>query len=68
MHAYVVLLFALIAIDWKDGKKHKYGRLSEPPSQYQGMKWIHPVLPLLSSLIDFLCQSQQVWKRPCSFF
>ncbi|XP_058051742.1 polycomb protein SCMH1 isoform X7 [Ahaetulla prasina] len=24
------------AIDWKDGKKHKYGRLSEPPSQYQG--------------------------------
>ncbi|XP_077193238.1 polycomb protein SCMH1 isoform X1 [Paroedura picta] len=23
-------------IDWKDGKKHKYGRLSEPPSQYQG--------------------------------
>uniref|UniRef100_A0A8D0B7N5 Polycomb protein SCMH1 n=1 Tax=Salvator merianae TaxID=96440 RepID=A0A8D0B7N5_SALMN len=22
--------------DWKDGKKHKYGRLSEPPSQYQG--------------------------------
>ncbi|XP_063168476.1 polycomb protein SCMH1 isoform X3 [Candoia aspera] len=24
------------AIDWKDSKKHKYGRLSEPPSQYQG--------------------------------
>uniref|UniRef100_A0A0F7Z5N5 Polycomb protein SCMH1 n=1 Tax=Crotalus adamanteus TaxID=8729 RepID=A0A0F7Z5N5_CROAD len=24
------------AIDWKDGKKHKYGHLSEPPSQYQG--------------------------------
>ncbi|XP_042649721.1 polycomb protein SCMH1 isoform X2 [Tyto alba] len=24
------------AIDWKDGKKHKYGRLSESPSQYQG--------------------------------
>ncbi|XP_026535235.1 polycomb protein SCMH1 isoform X3 [Notechis scutatus] len=24
------------AIDWKDGKKHKYGRLSEPTSQYQG--------------------------------
>ncbi|XP_061453931.1 polycomb protein SCMH1 isoform X3 [Rhineura floridana] len=24
------------AIDWKDGKKHKYGRLSEPPSKYQG--------------------------------
>ncbi|XP_062467363.1 polycomb protein SCMH1 isoform X2 [Pezoporus occidentalis] len=24
------------AIDWKDGKKHKYGRPSESPSQYQG--------------------------------
>ncbi|XP_006259513.1 polycomb protein SCMH1 isoform X1 [Alligator mississippiensis] len=24
------------AIDWKDGKKHKYGRPSEPSSQYQG--------------------------------
>ncbi|XP_049675717.1 polycomb protein SCMH1 isoform X1 [Accipiter gentilis] len=24
------------AIDWKDGKKHKYGRPSECPSQYQG--------------------------------
>ncbi|KAJ7304202.1 hypothetical protein JRQ81_011735 [Phrynocephalus forsythii] len=24
------------AIDWKDGKKHKYGQLSEPPTQYQG--------------------------------
>ncbi|XP_064254731.1 polycomb protein SCMH1 isoform X3 [Passer domesticus] len=24
------------AIDWKDGKKHKYSRLSESPSQYQG--------------------------------
>ncbi|KAM6399558.1 polycomb protein SCMH1 isoform 1-T2 [Rhynochetos jubatus] len=23
-------------IDWKDGKKHKYGRPSESPSQYQG--------------------------------
>eukprot|EP00075_Anas_platyrhynchos_P010241 XP_027299494.1 polycomb protein SCMH1 isoform X3 [Anas platyrhynchos] len=24
------------AIDWKDGKKHKYSRPSESPSQYQG--------------------------------
>ncbi|XP_071623597.1 polycomb protein SCMH1 isoform X1 [Heliangelus exortis] len=24
------------AIDWKDGKKHKYGRPAESPSQYQG--------------------------------
>ncbi|XP_014804676.1 PREDICTED: polycomb protein SCMH1 isoform X2 [Calidris pugnax] len=24
------------AIDWKDGKKHKYGRPSESPSEYQG--------------------------------
>ncbi|XP_021231054.1 polycomb protein SCMH1 isoform X2 [Numida meleagris] len=24
------------AIDWKDGKKHKYGRPPESPSQYQG--------------------------------
>ncbi|XP_039367253.1 polycomb protein SCMH1 isoform X3 [Mauremys reevesii] len=24
------------AIDWKDGRKHKYGRPSESPSQYQG--------------------------------
>uniref|UniRef100_A0A8D0GN01 Polycomb protein SCMH1 n=1 Tax=Sphenodon punctatus TaxID=8508 RepID=A0A8D0GN01_SPHPU len=23
-------------IDWKDGKKNKYGHTSEPPSQYQG--------------------------------
>lgn len=32
---YALIMF--LAIDWKDGKKHKYGRLSEPPSQYQGM-------------------------------
>ncbi|XP_062996765.1 polycomb protein SCMH1 isoform X4 [Elgaria multicarinata webbii] len=29
-------VWTMSAIDWKDGKKHKYGRLSEPPSQYQG--------------------------------
>lgn len=38
-------LFLVIAIDWKDGKKHKYGRPPESPSQYQG-KSSHPFLSL----------------------